>query len=53
MGWSGYRITIGISVDAHGGEREICGEKLREEFVAKLSELCEDERYNNDAISIY
>jgi hypothetical protein len=53
MGWSGYTVTIGIHVDAHGGEREERGEKLHEEFLAELEKLCRDERFNNDAINIY
>lgn len=53
MGWSGYTLTIIISVDAHAGEKQMRGEKLHEEFLAKLRELCDDKQYNNDAIEIY
>jgi hypothetical protein len=53
MGWSGYELRVGVSVDAHGGEREERGEKLYEEFKAELEKLCADERFNNDAITIY
>jgi hypothetical protein len=52
MGWSGYALRIGVSVDAHGGEREERGEQLYEEFTARLKELCEDPKYNNDAMTV-
>ena len=52
MGWSGYTVRIAISVDAHGGEKEERGERIHEQFIAELVKLCEDERFNNDAIRI-
>ena len=52
MGWSGYPLHISIRVDAHGGEREERGERLHKEFLAELQKLCDDERFNNDAIEI-
>lgn len=52
MGWSGYQVRIGIRVDAHGGEKEQRGERLHEQFIAELRKLCEDERFNNDAIEV-
>lgn len=52
MGWSGYQLRIGVRVDAHGGEREERGERLYAEFLAALEQLCEDPRFNNDAIGV-
>lgn len=52
MGWSGYRLQISVTVDAHGGDKEKRGEELYEEFKKELVKLCEAERFNNDAISI-
>lgn len=52
MGWSGYDIHIHVMVDAHAGEKQIRGEKLYEEFQEQLKKLCENPRYNNDAINI-
>jgi hypothetical protein len=45
MGWSGYRLTISVLVDAHGGQAEERGEKLYEEFLADLQKLCDDPKY--------
>lgn len=42
MGWSGYTLTIGVSVDAHGGDRQERGEKRYEEFTDRLTKLCEE-----------
>jgi hypothetical protein len=52
MGWSGYTLRISVSVDAHAGEKEERGEKLYSELVADLAKICEDPKYNNDAISV-
>jgi hypothetical protein len=55
MGWSGHTLTISVSVDAHGGEREERGERLFEEFLYELGKLCEEygwERPNSDAIAV-
>ena len=52
MGWSGYQLRIGVRVDAHAGEREERGERLYREFLEELEKLCQDERYNNDAITV-
>jgi len=48
MGWSGYKYTISVLVDAHGGDREEIGELLHEKFHAKLLELCEDPEFNQE-----
>jgi hypothetical protein len=45
MGWSGYTVTISLSVDAHGGEKEQRGEELRLEFMAALAKFCDDPKY--------
>lgn len=52
MGWSGYRVSIMITVDAHAGEKQERGERLHDQFIAELEKLCGDERFNNDAITI-
>jgi hypothetical protein len=52
MGWSGYPLRINVRVDAHGGEREERGERLYAEFVEELRKVCDDPRFNNDAIEV-
>lgn len=52
MGWSGYPIRINVRVDAHGGEKEQRGNAAFAEFCRELEKLCEDERWNNDAIMV-
>jgi hypothetical protein len=52
MGWTYYPLRIGVSVDSHGGEKERRGNAAYEEFMAELQKLCEDERFNNDAIRV-
>lgn len=52
MGWTGYQLRIGISVDSHGGEKQRRGEEAHDQFMAELQKLCEDERFNNDAIRV-
>jgi hypothetical protein len=44
MGWTGYIINISVWVDSHGGERQVRGEQLYEEFKQKLTNLCEEYR---------
>jgi hypothetical protein len=52
MGWSGCTLRIHVRIDAHGGEREERGERLYAEFIDELEKLCDDERFNNDAIEV-
>lgn len=52
MGWSGYQLRISVRVDAHGGEREERGERLYQELMKELGKVCEDPRFNNDAIEV-
>ena len=52
MGWSGYRVTIGIRVDAHGGDREERGEKLHGEFMERLRALCEEFSNDDEAFQV-
>lgn len=53
MGYSGYHLDVGVTVDAHGGEREERGERKYIEFEAKLEELCKDPYFNDDSITIH
>lgn len=45
-------MRIGVSVDAHAGEKQRRGEAAHEQFMVELQKLCEDERFNNDAIRV-
>jgi hypothetical protein len=52
VGWSGYSLRISVLVDAHAGEKQRRGEELYEQFQAELQKLCDDPRFNNDAIEV-
>lgn len=42
MGWDGHTLTIGISVNSSGGERDERGHQLYKEFSDRLTALCEE-----------
>jgi len=41
MGWDGYEVTIGITVDSHGGRREVEERKKTLQFIKELEVLAE------------
>jgi hypothetical protein len=45
VGWQAETWQIGISLDAHGGEKERRHEKLAMELAKELDALCESEKY--------
>ena len=53
MGYSGYHLDIGLTVDSHGGEREERGERKATEFTERLRQLCEEPYFNDDSITVH
>lgn len=52
MGRYAETVRIAVSVDTGGGELQQQAEALRAEFDQRLSALCEDPKFNNDAMTV-